>query len=88
MFPHVRQLPDVQKTLVMSVHVSLWLCHLGVNVQLCPWIVRTQGGSGCCESVLLPKEASCLLIVPFFVQLWLIEELILVKINFVFSLLI
>lgn len=38
-------------------------------MQLCPWIVRLQDSSGCCESVLLPEEVSCLLIVPFFMQL-------------------
>lgn len=69
MFPRVRQLLDVQKTLVTRVHVSLWLCQLEVNVKLCPGIVRAQDGSGCCEPVLLPKEASCLLIVPFFMEL-------------------
>lgn len=85
---HVRHLPDVQKPLVTRACVILWLCQLGVNVRLCPWIVRTQGGSGCCESVLLPKEAACLLIVPFLCHCVLIVELILVKMNFVFSLLI
>lgn len=41
---------------------------VGVNVQLCPWIVHTQDSSGCCEPI-LPKEAFCLLLVPFFKQL-------------------
>lgn len=88
MFLHVRQPPDVQKPLVMRACVRLWLCQLGVNVRLCPWIVRTQGGSGCRESVLLPKEAACLLIVPFLCHCVLIVELILVEMSFVVSLLI